>query len=239
MQPGDGLSSSRQASPFVSIGFPGLLGCLSGMNESGLSLAVLEVFQSRLFTRRLDLGGTPYAVCFRTLLSECDTIDQARRRLEKMRRTSVFNLAIADRQRVAVFETTTRRVHERPAESGACVCTNHFCSSDLRPSFSFNVYQTFDRHSLLRKHERRQDRFGVADLHASLHETSQGDHTLQTMVFEPKELRLHLAIGQLPSSAGPLRTLDLPPLFRGEAPARGRNDHDEDRAAMALEMAGV
>src|SRR5262249_28797215 len=29
---------------FVSIGFPGMLGCLSGMNDAGLSLAVLEVY---------------------------------------------------------------------------------------------------------------------------------------------------------------------------------------------------
>jgi predicted choloylglycine hydrolase len=198
---------------FASVGFPGLLGCLSGMNESGLALAVLEVFQSRLFTRRLDLGGTPYAVCFRKLLEECDTVDEARRRLEKLRRTTVFNLAVADRQRVAVFEATTRRVRERQPEAGACICTNHFCSSELRPSFSFNVYQTFARHTLLRRHERQRDRFSVADLHASLHAASQGDHTIQTMVFEPAGLRLHLAVGQLPSSAGPLRTLELEPLF--------------------------
>jgi hypothetical protein len=36
------------------------------------------------------------------------------------------------------------------------------------------------------------------------------------MVFEPEALRLHLAVGQLPSSAGPLRTLELAELFRGE-----------------------
>ena len=114
-----------------------------------------------------------------------------------------------------MFETTSRQVRERSAEAGACVCTNHFCSRELRPNLSFNIYKTFDRHGLLRKHERRQERFSVADLHAGLHATSQGDHTLQTMVFEPAALRLHLAVGQLPSSAGPLRTLELAPLFRG------------------------
>ena len=97
----------------------------------------------------------------------------------------MFNLAVADRERVAVFETTSRRVRERPAEAGACVCTNHFCSPELRPGLSFNVYQTFARHGVLRKLERRQGRFSVDDLHAGLHAASQGDHTIQTMVFEP------------------------------------------------------
>ena len=201
---------------FVSVGFPGLLGCLSGMNESGLSLAVLEVFQSRLFTRRLDLDGTPYAICFRTLLEECDTVEQALARLNKMRRTTVFNLAVADRRRVAIFEATTRKVRERAPVSGACLCTNHFCLYEHRPRFSFNVYSTFDRHGHLRRHERQRERFGVAELHEALHAASQDD-TLQTMVFEPEALRLHLAVGELPASAGPLRTLELAPLFRGEA----------------------
>ncbi len=201
---------------FVSVGFPGLLGCLSGMNESGLSLAVLEVFQSGLFTRRLDLGGTPYAICIRKILEDCDTVDEARRRLEKLRRTSVFNLAVADRWRVAVFEVTTRRIRQRSAEAGACISTNHFCSSELKPCFALNLFRTFDRHRVLRTNERRYNRFGLADLHATLHAANQGDHTLQTMVFEPCSLRLHLATGQLPASAGPLRTLELAPLLRGE-----------------------
>jgi predicted choloylglycine hydrolase len=178
---------------------------------------VLEVFQSKLFTRRLDLGGTPYAVCFRKLLEECDTIEEARLRLEKMRRTTIFNLAVADRKGVAIFEATTRRVRMRVPEAGACVCTNHFCTAELRPRFSFNVYKTFHRHGALRRHERRHERFAVGDVQAALHAASQGEHTLQTMIFEPQSLRLHLAAGELPSSAGPLRTLDLRPLLCGSA----------------------
>jgi predicted choloylglycine hydrolase len=201
---------------FVSIGFPGLLGCLSGMNESGLAVAVLEVFQSRLFTRRLDLSGMPYAICFRKLLEECDTLEEARKRLDRIRRTTVFNLAVADRQRVAVFEATTRRVRERAPVAGAALCTNHFCLAEHRPYFSFNVYTTFDRHCHLRRHERQRARFGVAELHEALHAASQ-IHTLQTMVFEPGSLRLHVALGQLPASSGPLRTFELAPLFRGES----------------------
>jgi predicted choloylglycine hydrolase len=201
---------------FASVGFPGLLGALSGMNEAGLSLAVLEVFQSRLFTRRADWGGTPYALCFRALLEECRTIDEARRRLEKMRRTTIFNLAVADRQRVAVFEATPRRVRERPADAdGSSVCTNHFTLDALQPLTSFNVYKTFDRLRSLRRALRTGERLGVADVHAGLHAVHQHDHTLQTMVFEPETLRLHLAAEELPSSGGPLRTVELAPLFRG------------------------
>jgi hypothetical protein len=198
---------------FASVGFPGLLGCLSGLNDAGLALAVLEVFQAPLFTRRLDLRGTPYALCFRRLLEECTTIEEAKEMLARMRRTTLFNLALADRRRVAVFEVTTRRVRERPAERGAAVCTNHFCAEELRPLWSFDVYQTLERHATLRRAERARERFHLADLRAALHAASNPTETLQTMIFEPQALKLHLAIGTCPASAGELRPLELAPLF--------------------------
>lgn len=194
---------------FVSVGFPGLVGVLSGMNDAGLALGVLEVFQSPWFTRRLDLGGTPYAVCFRTVLETCATVDEARRALAKMRRTTLFNLALADRERVAVLEVTPRQVRERAAAEGACVCTNHFCLEAHSPAWSFNVYKTFDRHRTLRRLERARDRFDIPEIHAALHASHQDDHTIQTMVFEPAALRLHVGMGTLPATAGPLRTLDM------------------------------
>lgn len=193
---------------FVSVGFPGLIGVLSGMNADGLALAVLEVFQSRPFSGRLNLGGTPYAMLFRRILETCSTVSEARDQLQRARRSTLFNLVVADRRRVAVLECTPRRVHERPAESGVTLCTNHFCLEQLQPIWVRDVYSTYTRHRALRQCERSGSTFGVADLHAALHAAGQDD-TLQTMVFEPESLRLHLAFGTLPASAGPLRTLDV------------------------------
>jgi hypothetical protein len=198
---------------FASVGFPGLLGCLSGINDAGLCLAVLEVFQAAPFTCRLDRTGTPYALCFRRILEQCGSIEEAHAALTRMRRTTIFNLALADRRRVAVFEVTTRRVLECSPREGACICTNHFCTPGLGPLWPFNVYQTFERHCALRQAARAPGRLGVAELHRGLHAASNAEETLQTMVFEPAELRLHLASGTCPASAGPLRELDLAPLL--------------------------
>ena len=86
-------------------------------------------------------------------------------------RTTIFNLAVADTKRVAVFEVTPRRVCEVSAAEGTCVCTNHFRLEAHRPLWSFNVYKTFDRERTLRKMERGCERFGVAEVHAGLHAT--------------------------------------------------------------------
>ncbi|HEY8752001.1 MAG TPA: hypothetical protein VIM11_28730 [Tepidisphaeraceae bacterium] len=50
-------------------------------------------------------------------------------------------------------------------------------------------------------------------MHKYLHAVNQGELTLQTMIFDPANLRLHLAFGKMPSSGGELRTIDLAPLF--------------------------
>jgi hypothetical protein len=57
-------------------------------------------------------------------------------------------------------------------------------------------------------------KLGLADVVKHLHAANQGPATMQTMVFEPETLRLHLAFGKGPSSALPLKTVDLAPLLK-------------------------
>src|SRR5262249_46844804 len=93
---------------FVAIGFPGLVGCLSGMNDAGLAVGVLESFATRKDEGRFDPKGLPYALCYRTLLEECTTIEEAKKRLERLPRTTLTSLAIADRKGIGVLEITPK-----------------------------------------------------------------------------------------------------------------------------------
>jgi hypothetical protein len=200
---------------FATIGFPGLLGCLSGMNDAGLTVAVLEVAQVRAGEHWFDINGLPYGLCYRRLLEECSTVAEAFAMLSAMKRTSISNLAVADREGVAVFEITPDHVIMRRTLNGTTVCTNHFCADELKPRVQLNWYATLDRFAALDKLSQIKDRVGPGELHVAMHAVS-ADETLQTMVFEPGTLRLHLAIGAAPSSALPLRALDLGPLLRGQ-----------------------
>ncbi len=202
--------SGRKA--FVSVGFPGLVGVLSGMNEDGLTVAILEVFQAPFRVRRLDPWGTPYALCFREILETCSTIDEAFTLLSRRRRTTMYNLALIDRHRAATFEVTPGRVYRRPAQHGVCLTTNHFQLDTLQPAFALNVMQTFDRIRTMRRYARLPRCYDVTSLHEVMHLVSAWD-TLQTIIFEPEPLRLHLATGQIPASAGALTSVDLAPLF--------------------------
>jgi len=191
---------------FASVGFPGVIGVLSGINDAGLALAVHEVYHSNDDSVRFDPQGTPYALCFRRILEECTTVEEAEKLLKSMRRTTRLNLAVADRKRGAVFEFTPKQVVVRSAADGYCACTNHFRSKELSTWLDCGRFRRLDQ-------ARDEGKLAVADLGRKLHQVHQGQGTLQTMVFEPVALKLHLAIGEPPTTALPLKTLDLKPLL--------------------------
>lgn len=198
---------------FVSLGFPGLVGCLSGMNDAGLSVAVLEVMAARDGESRFDPKGIPYALCFRRVLEECATIDEAKALMEKLPRTTMLNMVVADKDRVGTFEITPKTVVFRPAEKGVCSCTNHFCT-EVRPEKKVDVAYSYDRFDLLERVRELKAPQGPEDIRRKLHAVSLGDLTLQTMVFEPATLKLHVSFGEGPSSRRPLRTVELAPLLK-------------------------
>ncbi len=191
---------------FVSVGFPGIIGCLSGMNEAGLSLAVLEVYTSNDGALKFDPKGVPYAMCYRRILEECSTVEEAKKLLESMKRTTMTNLAICDKKGGGVLEITPKSVVFRPATQALSVCTNHFCSQELAVETQPNTFLTLDRFASLEK-TRDLTKIGIEDLHKQLHAANLGECTLQTMVFEPATLKLHVAFGKCPTSALPLKTI--------------------------------
>ena len=191
---------------FANIGFPGLLGCLSGINDAGLTIATLEVNSTADGATSFNALGTPYAMCFRRLLEECTNIDEAETLLRAMPRTTPMNLAVCDRQSAAVLEMTPKNVVRRPATKGLSSCTNHFRTEKLATSTVCSRYAALEE-------ARGLAQLGLSDVAARMHAANQGPATFQTMIFESAALKLHLALGEGPSSRLPLKELDLKPLL--------------------------
>jgi isopenicillin-N N-acyltransferase like protein len=201
---------------FASVGFPGLFGCLSGINDAGLALAVHEVFLSKDRAPLFNPQGVPYTFCFRRILEECTTVEEAEKLLRDTPRTTLLNLAVCDRRRAAVFEITPKTVAVRPAEDGVCLCTNHFRTPELAARLP--LMPRCWRYPILAQC-RDELPLSVEDIHKKLHEVKQNKLTVQTMVFETEPLVLHLAVGSCPSSALPLKKIDLAPLFKPQGEA--------------------
>jgi hypothetical protein len=198
---------------FVSVGFPGLVGVLSGMNEAGLALGVLESFGLKDDGPRFDAKGVPYALCLRKVLEQARTIEEARKLLDSMTRTATINVALADRKETAVLEITPAKVIRRSPKLGICVATNHFTDPALKPETPVNMNRSFERYDTLAEVRTWKEKVDVPALAKKLDAANLGTLTLQSMIFEPARLRLHLSIGKVPASTGPFRTLELAELL--------------------------
>jgi isopenicillin-N N-acyltransferase like protein len=191
---------------FAAVGFPGLFGCLSGMNDAGLTLAVHEVFLAHDAASIFNPKGMPYTFCFRQMLEQCTTIEEAEKLLRATERTTILSLALCDRRHSGVLEMTPKSVVARHDSDGILACTNHFRTDELA------VFKWCPRYRKLIQ-ARELDKLDVSDVAKKLDEVNLGRLTVQTMIFEPAALKLHLAIGSCPSSALPLKLLELGPLF--------------------------
>lgn len=192
---------------FAAVGFPGLIGVVSGINDAGLALATLDVYATADGSAFFDPSGTPLMFCYRRVLEECTTVEEAERLLRAIKPTTRMNLAVCDENGGAVFELTPKTLAVRRPVDNVLPCTNHFRTPELSVGTQCNRYQTLEE-GLDKKRFARQD---VARL---MHAVNQGPATLQTMIFEPRPRRLHLGIGPGPASAGPLKPLELAPLFK-------------------------
>jgi predicted choloylglycine hydrolase len=202
---------------FASVGYAGLIGCISGINDAGLSIAVLETTgappdEGPIFNR----AGTPFSLCYRRLLEECTNVQEAEALLRTMNRTTTNNLVVCDPSGSAVLEITPSRVVLRRPLNGIGICTNHFCSPRLKLAKPRNSFTTLDRYATLEKVRQGNSKLDVNDVQQHLDKVHQGMMTLQTMIFEPTTLTLHLAVaqGQTPASSRTLVHLQLAPLFK-------------------------
>jgi len=196
---------------FAAVAFPGLIGPVSAMNDAGLSLAVLDVHAAADGSQAFDFTGTPLLAMLRQIMETCTTVAEAEKLLKETRRTTRINLAVCDRSGGAVFELTPKSVQRRQPDEGLCCCTNHFRTKGLAVDTECPRFTELEKSKALPK-------LGLAEVAKRMDAANQGENTLQTMIFEPAALKLHIALGKGPTSAKPLQPLDLGPLFRGGKP---------------------
>ncbi len=191
---------------FASIAWPGMIGVLSGMNEHGLTVANMEVDRGR----RLP-SAMPYTLLYRTVLERCRTVDEAIELLKNTPRQTANNLMIMDESGDRVVAEITPdgvTVRRAPADA-ALISTNH-----QRGDEDLDTHGQCERFDSL--HDVAKSRYGRIDisrLEQMLSRVTQGEMTLQSMVFEPSTRKLYLATGSNAPRKG-YHALDLRKYFQ-------------------------
>ena len=196
---------------FLSVGYPGAVGCFSGINEAGLAVGSHEVFGSP--GRGFDPRGVPFASIIRRVLETCATTREAEALVRTTPRTTSVSLALCDVNGPAALEVTPGAVVRRAPHCGACVCTNHFTGPGLASNRPADVFATVTRHRTLEHLASAGTRIGMTSAWSALHSVHQGELTLQSMVFEPMARAVSVALGVGPATALTPTRLSLPELI--------------------------
>jgi predicted choloylglycine hydrolase len=141
----------------------------------------------------------PYTLLYRTVLERCKTVEEAIALLEKTPRQTANNLMLMDSTGDrAVVEITPQSLAVRRAPADAAlISTNHQRGGDLDSSGFCPRYDVL--------HDESADGFGkvtVQKLEQMLGAAAQGKKTLQSMVFEPSNRVIYLAVGAHPPPRG-------------------------------------
>jgi isopenicillin-N N-acyltransferase-like protein len=196
--------------PFAAVTVSPIAGVISGMNDAGLAVTINEIsIRKSKDGAAFNWKGTPLLMAFRRVLEECATIDEAEKLLRAMPRTTTCCLTLCDTKGGAVFEITPTNLEVRRDQNGVCCCTNHFRTDKLC------VDDKCWRYAKLAPLQAKDGpKLGVKDVFTRLDEVSQGRSTLQSMVFEPDRLVLHLACGEGNAPRLKPHVIDLGKLFR-------------------------
>jgi predicted choloylglycine hydrolase len=188
----------------VSVGWPLLLGTFSGMNASGVSLAMMEVY-----TKTSSLNGMPYALLYRQALESSKTTPEVVRFIQNAQLTASNNLMVLDAKgRAALIEITADLVSVRHPTDGKLYATNHHRSAPLAQKTSCWRYQLLDK-----RLSAPDARLGLKKLTVLLDDVDLKDLNLQAMVFLPRKRALHLSVGRIPAAKGPYIELSREALF--------------------------
>jgi isopenicillin-N N-acyltransferase-like protein len=197
VQPNDGRFA------YAAIGWPGMIGVLSGMNERGLSLANMEVPRSTRMPTAM-----PYTLLYRTVLERCSNVDEAVALLKRTPCQTANNLMLMDAEGSrAVVELSPAAVNVRYGKDDrALISTNHQRNQDTETP------GRCDRYDYL--HDASRTLFGKIDVRKieGMLDTVGSRGTLQSMVFEPSNRVIYLSAGTMAASK-PFSRLDLKPYF--------------------------
>lgn len=193
----------KQGYPFISIAWPGYVGCVTGMNERGL---VLSGLASNTFDKTRK--GIPTGILYRQALQHAASLNDMEETIVLGSRTIGNNVLLASHDEALVLEISANRWERRLSENGIITVTNHYqtalMSSIQAPFISkprgsplpdncFTQDYSFFRDEQLRR-LRAKGPLGVNEVIETLRtEGVANPGTVQSAVFLPQEKILWIA----------------------------------------------
>jgi hypothetical protein len=185
--------------PFVSVGWPGLLGVLSGLNREGLAIALNLVYGEEDADE-----GVPLTLALQRVLTEATTLEEADRRIRETPFASCNNVTVCDAGgRAAVYEVGPGRLDRRDLAADPLLATNHLASCRVLPDGTPMSVSSHGRYRLLRGMRGSiRRRASLGEVRRALRRVAVPWINLQSMIFDPARRELWLSMGRVPAARG-------------------------------------
>ena len=227
------LMRPESSIPFASVGWPGMVGVVTGVNAEGIAVTVHPASGSDV---RMTRSAQPVAVLARRILEHAHTIDEAVRMVELAGPLGAAGFLVADgrRRRVAWIERSPTRIRvvrdAATAVKGDFFTTEPF-AEDAGGERARRLRSSANRVARAEELVRRAPPGGVEQAVAVLRDAARPEgaplppghraaiddpEAVHTVVIDPVEMILWVADG--PGAGGRFRAFDLRRELRGEPP---------------------
>ncbi len=194
---------------YISVGWPGCVGVLTGMNEKNISLGQMVVKGSDN-----QIEGVPHFFLMRQVVQYASSLEEAEKILKEAPRTTCWNVVISDGKvpSAILVEYSAKNISVIKPKDGVIYSTNHFVSDTLKEQMKIYppTNNSLARH--IRLEELIGENYGKIDKekaikflgdHFNPYEKKEIPHynticqstTIQSVVFLPQTLELYLSCG--------------------------------------------
>jgi predicted choloylglycine hydrolase len=187
--------SSNHVYRVTSIGFPGMIGDLSGINEKGLALVICESGRS------VGKGGTPYSMVIRKALEKAESVDEVREFFIENKTASSINVTAVDKKHITSMQLdpeTDEYLTEIIPDDAKVIATNHFIDPYTHEVIPRSIADesSMSRYGLMTRSVESDTKDNVLTdevVKNALSIACESD-TIQAMVIEPGTLSIQLSI---------------------------------------------
>lgn len=191
----------------VSIGWPGLIGVVSGYNEAGLTAAMLV----SLSEKRKAYNHIPSTMAFRELLENKTSVKEAVSYFKKVKTASANNLTVVDsNNQSAVFELSPiNGMKYRKPDGNILSCTNFFRKGKNKKLGRRDQYLL----SVKKHFNKGHQKYNVDNLKDILKSAAILPINIQSMIFIPGKAKLFISMKDIPAVSGDYTEFDLTALM--------------------------
>ncbi len=193
---------------FISIGWPGMIGVVSGMNDKGLTVGILTAYSSDV-----SFDGMPSCFLMRRVLQYANNVEEAKEIIIQTKRTGPNIILLTNEKGALIIECSATKYALRKPQDGLLYSSNHFLSSiyekDKKRKKALESGESETRYKrikeLLKENSGQIDvEYGIKILRDDI---ILKENTLHSVIFLPRTLEFLIAQG--PGASRQRRTSPL------------------------------